>query len=108
METLAHLNVIYEEQQVAHMHPAMTEEEEAEYHDATTCHLCGQDLLPENTMFHNGSKVPSDNFKVCDHDHFTGAYLGAAHAGCNLQVDTVISASPILRMALASSSRRCT
>ena len=45
--------------------------------NATYCHIC--------------KKVFCDNrkhTKVCDHDHYTGKYRGAAHSICNLRYST--------------------
>lgn len=48
-----------------------TEEEWDMYNSARTCHICKTELR---------------NFdKVLDHDHYTGAFRGAAHNACNLQ-----------------------
>ncbi|XP_076301635.1 uncharacterized protein LOC143219582 [Lasioglossum baleicum] len=50
----------------------LTEAEKLNFHTATHCHVCEK---PFDT---------SDATKVHDHCHFTGAYRGPAHNGCNL------------------------
>ncbi|XP_076278400.1 uncharacterized protein LOC143208149 [Lasioglossum baleicum] len=50
----------------------LTEVEKLNFHTATHCHVCEK---PFDT---------SDAAKVHDHCHFTGAYRGPAHNGCNL------------------------
>ncbi|XP_026746584.1 uncharacterized protein LOC113507863, partial [Trichoplusia ni] len=47
----------------------MTRDQTDNYNNATTCHICN-DLLFDD--------------KVCDHDHITSEYRGAAHSQCNL------------------------
>lgn len=47
----------------------MSKNEKHTYSCASTCHICDRLLF---------------NDKVCDHDHVTGKYRGAAHAHCNL------------------------
>ena len=53
----------------------LTETEQNEYSNAATCYLCKQ-----------GFSV--NNYKVCDHDHFSGKYRGPACNNCNLQYTT--------------------
>ena len=48
----------------------LTEEDEQNHENATTCCFCNKELGTD---------------KVKDHDHFTGWYFGAAHASCNLK-----------------------
>ena len=48
------------------------EEEMQEHKNTETCYMCSKPFTKEN-------------FKVCDHDHTTGEYRGAAHCSCNLQ-----------------------
>ena len=50
----------------------MTEEQQREFESATCCHICKKDFLPDDPAPHR------------DHDHITGVYRGAAHAGCNI------------------------
>ncbi len=50
----------------------LTEHELKSYNEATNCYLC-------NKCF------TAKNYKVRDHNHFTGKYRGAAHTDCNLQ-----------------------
>jgi len=47
----------------------MTKKDQAAFDSAKVCHICRKDL--------NG------DWKVRDHDHFTGRYRGAAHELCN-------------------------
>ncbi|CAH1639518.1 unnamed protein product [Spodoptera littoralis] len=47
----------------------LTTEQEMNYQNSNTCHICKQLLL---------------NDKVRDHDHITSEYRGAAHSHCNL------------------------
>ena len=49
----------------------LTQIEEDQYEEATTCHICRGELL--------------DDSKVRDHCHFTGSFIGAAHNFCNLK-----------------------
>ncbi|XP_044005508.1 uncharacterized protein LOC122850422 [Aphidius gifuensis] len=49
----------------------LTFDEELEFSASTKCHICTKKFTPED-------------IKVRDHCHFTGAYRGAAHVGCNL------------------------
>jgi DNA polymerase type B, organellar and viral/Recombination endonuclease VII len=42
-----------------------------EYHTANSCYLCDEPFT-------------KTNYKVRDHDHYTGQYRGAAHRNCNL------------------------
>ena len=41
------------------------------YSNATRCHICEGEFIPG-----------SDDYKVFDHDRFTGKYRGAAHKSC--------------------------
>ena len=54
----------------------MTEEAILNFQSAKKCHICKKILSP------NDGKNPT----VRDHDHFTGAYRGAAHSKCNLKL----------------------
>ena len=47
--------------------------EKVQYKNALNCHLCGD--------FFNESDEKLK--KVCDHDHTTGLFVGAAHKHCN-------------------------
>ena len=49
----------------------LTKEQMKEYKKATKCHICFKEF--------------KDKGKVRDHCHYTGAYRGAAHFGCNLR-----------------------
>ncbi|XP_044010177.1 uncharacterized protein LOC122853824 [Aphidius gifuensis] len=49
----------------------LTFDEQLEFSASTKCHICTKKFTP-------------DDIKVRDHCHFTGAYRGAAHVGCNL------------------------
>ena len=54
----------------------LTVEEQKEYENAMYCHICKKYLEIKR------------NKKVCDHDHYTGKYGGAAHSICNLRYST--------------------
>ena len=45
------------------------------YGKAQECYLCHKEFVKDDPI----------KQRVLDHDHFTGEYLGAAHANCNLQ-----------------------
>lgn len=49
----------------------LTEDQENDYKNATTCHICNYILFDD---------------KVMDHDHITSQYRGAAHSHCNLML----------------------
>ena len=51
-----------------------TQEEWRRYHEATHCHICEREFVPESRMYK----------KVVDHDHVTGGKMQAAHSICNL------------------------
>ena len=53
----------------------LTETEQNEYSNATTCYLCKQGFS-------------EDNHKVRDHNHFSGKYRGSACNNCNLRYTT--------------------
>ena len=55
----------------------LTLEEEAAFRVATDCWIYEGEL-----------DVDSENPRVRDHDHITGAYRGAAHNNCNLMLKT--------------------
>ena len=55
----------------------LTLDEQKEYENATYCHICKKEF---------GDK--KKHRKVCDHDHYTGKYRGAAHSICNLHYYT--------------------
>lgn len=57
----------------------MSKEEENTYKKAVNCHICEKKFNFENDM-ENGL-----GYKVRDHDHLTGEFLGAAHNICNLK-----------------------
>ena len=48
---------------------SLTKEEEKEFRENSTCHICGEKIK---------------EFKVRDHCHLTGKYRGPAHSRCNL------------------------
>ena len=50
----------------------ITEKQECEHKLAKECYICNQEFTP-------------DDWKVRDHDHFTGLYRGPAHNTCNLR-----------------------
>ncbi|XP_053201453.1 uncharacterized protein LOC128386445 [Panonychus citri] len=50
---------------------SLTYDEEKQFKEATTCHICSKPL---------GSDI-----RVRDHDHLTGKFRGAAHQPCNLE-----------------------
>ena len=51
-----------------------TQEEWRRYHEATHCHICEREFVPESRMYK----------KVVDHDHVTGGKMQVAHSICNL------------------------
>ena len=57
----------------------MTREDERAFQAADVCYLCG---LPFRIKSEDDSR--QSRRKCRDHDHYTGAYLGAAHNDCNL------------------------
>ena len=65
-------NIVREQlQKVEFMTPRLTDEEEEKFNNAGHCHICDQEILPNEK-------------KVRDHCHLTGKYRGAAHNSCNL------------------------
>jgi hypothetical protein len=48
-----------------------TEDDKWQFAMESKCHICHEEILPVE-------------IKVCDHDHLTGAYRGAAHQRCNV------------------------
>ena len=74
-ELQGHLKDIRKKIQKGKRPPQLTDEEEADFRAATTCHIC------------SGAFDPSTSAKsaVRDHDHLTGTFRGAAHSACNLQ-----------------------
>ena len=57
---------------------ALTSEEEYLYQEATKCWICGKSFQYEKEAW--------KEWKVRDHDHFTGEFRGAAHNKCNLRI----------------------
>ena len=51
----------------------MSKDELKKYEETTVCHFCEETIIDEG-----------DDFKVKDHDHLTGKFVGAAHQSCNL------------------------
>jgi len=49
----------------------ITREQQAAFNSATSCYICKRCFTEKN-------------FKVRDHNHYTGSYRGAAHNRCNL------------------------
>jgi len=93
METLAAVHVLYEEQQLAHPTPVLTDEQLAAFHETTHCHLCAKEF-PFLTDVED--TIDLSDYKVRGHDHFTGEYLGAPHSKCNLQAQERRNRVPIL------------
>ena len=62
----------------------MTAEDESNFMEATSCHICKQEFPSEVRNFPSDADAPAIQ-KVRDHDHFSGEYRGAAHHRCNLQ-----------------------
>lgn len=76
----------------------ITQEQEQEFQNATTCSICNKMIEQKKTLsthqlidlrnkFKKMSKKEKKellNIKVRDHDHITGLYRGPAHAYCNL------------------------
>lgn len=50
----------------------LTKEEKRAFRQATVCHICDKNF-------------ELDDLKVRDHNHYTGAFRGAAHNSCNLK-----------------------
>ena len=55
----------------------MSESDELYFNVTQTCHICEKEIA-EDDAFDN-------NFKVRDHSHLTGKFLGPAHNTCNLK-----------------------
>ena len=58
----------------------LTPEEQKAFRKATTCWICEEALVKDQSQEDYKKKQP-----VRDHCHFTGEYRGAAHSICNLQ-----------------------
>ena len=58
----------------------LTPEEQKAFRHATTCWICEEALVKDQSQEDYKKKQP-----VRDHCHFTGEYRGAAHSLCNLQ-----------------------
>ena len=58
----------------------LTPEEQKAFRKATTCWICEEALVKDQSQEDYKNKRP-----VRDHCHFTGEYRGAAHSICNLQ-----------------------
>lgn len=54
----------------------MTDDDVYRHESCNTCHICKQEIT-------------SSQNKVCDHNHFTGAYRGPAHESCNVNFRVV-------------------
>ena len=63
----------------------MSEGEKKSHNQAKTCYLCNQKF----------TKLQGQ-FKVKDHDHFTGMYRGAAHDSCNLKLRNNLYKIPVI------------
>ena len=50
----------------------MTPKDKNDYYSATRCHICKKEFCDKG------------NYKVRDHDHRTGKFIGAAHNHCNI------------------------
>ena len=57
---------------------ALTSDEEYLYQEATECWIGGKSFQYERKAW--------KEWKVRDHDHFTGEFRGAAHNECNLRI----------------------
>ena len=71
------LDIEFELQKIikTYVQMVITKENCKDFQKAVKCYLCEKPFVIKN------NKV----LKVRDHDHFTGAYIGAAHPICNLQ-----------------------
>ena len=63
----------------------ISENEKAQYKNSLNCHICGD--------FFNESDEKLK--KVCDHDHTTGLFVGAAHKHCNFLRSITRTKTPI-------------
>ena len=54
----------------------MSKDELKKYEETTVCHFCEEVIIDEG-----------DDFKVKNHDHLTGKFVGAAHQSCNSKFD---------------------
>lgn len=59
----------------------MTHDDVVKHERATECYICKYPFAAPNS-----ERKAKANVKVRDHDHITGAYRGAAHSHCNLQL----------------------
>ena len=68
----------------------ITAEEEKEFRNSTTCHICEGDILQPIHHCHRENEttcnlcIDPDNYAVRDHCHTSGRYRGSAHNKCNL------------------------
>jgi hypothetical protein len=68
----------------------MSDEDQHKFENATTCHICEEDLFID--IF--GDNLYPD--KVRDHDHLNGKFRGAAHNNCNLNFNVARMPIPVL------------
>jgi hypothetical protein len=57
--------------------PVLTREQQQVYETASVCYLCAANFLVE--------EEDPRYFRVRDHDHYSGLFLGPAHVHCNLK-----------------------
>ena len=62
----------------------LTPAQDRAFNSTSKCYLCLQHIAVRRDLT-EGSK---ENFKVHDHDHYTGQYIGPAHRLCNLERKT--------------------
>ena len=68
----------------------LTKSQLKSHNSATKCHICFKEFKDKSTEAHSAGEAQCgcSTGKVRDHGHYTGAYRGAAHYGCNLRYKT--------------------
>ena len=68
------INLKLKELNNKHDKPILNEEEKINYEKSKICCICNEEIT-----------YNPKNYKVRDHCHFTGKFIGAAHNNCNLK-----------------------